>query len=164
MIHLFPQIMPQDFCLACKGCCRFDDARSVWRPKVARTEQIFVDLQDKLDADQYLVTEQTGHGCQCVFLNEENNHCAVYAMRPAECIMYPFLLMRAAGSVVIGMHLSCPYVQEEEGSPYFEEKIQEVKTFCLEPGFLSFIDENPELIADYPTYLNEIKILFEIPS
>ncbi len=158
----FPQVTTQEICLRCKGCCRFNEVRSVWRPRVARSEQIAIDLKDKLDSEGYILAEPTGHCIKCAFLNLENHHCSVYPMRPIECLLYPFLILREGSSVVMGLHLSCPYVQEEGESSYFQQKIEDVKEFCLDGGFLSFINENPEMVSDYSQYLNEIKTLFAI--
>lgn len=162
MINRFPQVTTKAFCLACKGCCRFDSEQSIWRPKVATCEQIFVDLRENLDEDHYVKADSTEHCIKCRFLNLENNHCSVYLMRPAECVMYPFLLLHKGSSVVLGVHLSCPYVQEEMHNPSFQEKIKDVKEFCLDGGFLSYVEENPEMVSDYSQYMNEIKILFEV--
>ncbi len=159
----FPQITTEQRCLSCKACCRFDDKKSIWRPRVATCEEIFSQEQDSIDSSGYIHAETHTHCISCVFLNICDNRCSVYALRPLECRMYPFLLFWSEGQIAVGVHLSCPYVQEEENSHFFKEKTQDVRDFCSAGEFMAFVQAHREMVSDYSQYMNEIKILFTVP-
>ena len=97
MFNNFPQIVPSKICLSCQGCCRFRDAQSVWRPKVAPKELVAnerkKDLARALGQDGRLKTVEAQGQNRCTFLNLGTNKCGVYTGRPFECRQRPDVLL-----------------------------------------------------------------------
>jgi uncharacterized protein len=99
------QYVPQDFCLHCQGCCRFNTSDSVWSPSVtsedkARLERnkipsFFISAQNKIR----LIFNQQWDIYACSFLTSPDNKCKVYEYRPLECQIYPFVIHRNGSKV-----------------------------------------------------------------
>ena len=57
------QFVPSEVCLKCKGCCRYKEADSAWRPKLGAGDQeglaALITAGDVLDAQAYIKTIQT---------------------------------------------------------------------------------------------------------
>jgi len=184
----FPQLVPPKICLSCQGCCRYKEAESVWRPKVApaggearplgRPEELEdnehkKDLTWALGQDGYLKTvplsgtpfgrKEQGQN-RCAFLNLETNKCGVYSGRPFECRLYPFLLTRSKenGRVTVSVHLSCLYVQQSRYSAEFEKHVDVLKAYLSGEERARFLQNNPALVGDYGEYRDEIEELFTL--
>ena len=97
---------------------------------------------------------------QCVFLNTDENTCQAYECRPFECRLYPFLLIKKGDDPAVGVHLSCPYVQEKRQSDVFEDHIKGLQQYFQQHEVLEFLKRNVMLIGDYPKYEREIESLF----
>ncbi len=164
----FPQLVPQKFCLSCQGCCRFKDAQSMWRPKVASGElednEHKKDLARALGRDGYIKTVKAQGQNRCSFLNSETNKCGVYTGRPFECRLYPLLLTRSDknGRVSVSVHLSCPYVQESRHSSEFEKYAGVLKVYLADEKRARFLINNPALVGDYSGYRDEVEELFTL--
>lgn len=163
-----PQLVPQETCLSCQGCCRFRDAQSVWRPKVVPAE--LEDSEHKKDLtwasgqDGYIKTVKAEGQNRCAFLNLETNKCGVYTGRPFECRLYPFLLTRSGknGRVAVGVHLSCSYVRESRYSVEFEKHVSVLKAYLCGEERARFLRNNPALVGDYSEYRGESEELFTL--
>lgn len=168
MFSDFPQLVPQEICLSCQGCCRFKDAQSVWRPKVAPAEiegnEHKNDLTWALGQDGYIKTVKVEGQNRCAFLNLGNNKCGVYSGRPFECRLYPFLLTRSKenGRISVSVHLSCSYVQESRYSSEFEKYVGVLKVYLADEKRARFLSNNPALIGDYSGYCDETEELFTL--
>jgi len=123
MFSNFPQFVPPKICLSCQGCCRFREAESLWRPKVApgelETNEYKKDLAKALGEDGYIKTVEGQGQNRCAFLDLGTNKCGIYACRPFECRLYPFVLVKEKDKVVVSAHHACPYVQEKKDSEEF---------------------------------------------
>ena len=54
-----------------------------------------------------------GEGYQCPALDPASHRCRIYAARPLDCRLYPFVLTRdAANRVLLNVDTKCPYVQQ----------------------------------------------------
>jgi Fe-S-cluster containining protein len=165
-----PQFVPQHVCLTCDGCCRFKEQDSPWRPKVApeevptrgRSGLIEKIFSKELDADGFIRTVSCSGQIQCAFFQPGQNTCRVYTDRPFECRLYPFLLMRLAGEVIIGVHLSCPHVQEQWGNEHYKDYVGRLRQYFKEKDALDFIRRNPLLVRDYSMYEREIARVFSL--
>lgn len=166
MFSNFPQIVPQKICLSCQGCCRYKEAESLWRPRIALEElkgnEYKIDLIGALGKDAYINTVKEKGQNRCSFLNLKTNKCGVYTGRPLECRLYPFLLTNKNGRAAVSVHLSCPYVQESRYSPEFEQHVGVLKTYLSSPANARFLKDNPELLGDYNEYKDEIEELFTL--
>lgn len=166
MFSDFPQLVPQKFCLSCRGCCRFREAQSVWRPKVAPAElednEHKKDLTWALGQDGYIKTVKAQGQNRCAFLNLETNKCGVYSGRPFECRLYPFLLTGKEGNIVVSVHLSCSYVQQNRCTREFECYLAVLRGYLSRERNFNFFRNNPAMLGDYSDYSSEIEELFTI--
>ncbi len=162
----FPQIVPQKICLSCQGCCRYKEAESFWRPKIALEElkgnEYKINLIGALGKDVYINTVAEKGQNRCSFLDLKTNKCGVYTGRPFECRLYPFLLTSKSGRVSVSVHLSCPYVQESRYSPEFEKYVGVLKAYLSGAERANFLRGNPALVGDYSEYKDEIEELFTL--
>lgn len=170
----FPQLVPQKICLSCQGCCRYKEAESVWRPKIAFEElkgnEYKIDLVGALGKDARINTVEEKGQNRCSFLDLKTNKCGVYTGRPFECRLYPFLLARSPspaekeneknGRVAVSVHLSCPYVQQSRYSVEFEKHVGVLKAYFSGGERARFLRDNPALAGDYSEYRGEIEELF----
>ncbi|MBI5416267.1 MAG: YkgJ family cysteine cluster protein [Candidatus Omnitrophica bacterium] len=162
----FPQLVPQKICLSCQGCCRFKDARSVWRPKVAPAEieanEHKEDFTGALGEDGYIKTVQEQGQNRCAFLNLGTNQCGIYTGRPFECRLYPFLLTGKEGNIVVSVHLSCSYVQQNRYTVEFECYLAVLQGYLFREKNFNFFRNNPAMLGDYSGYSSEIEELFTV--
>src|SRR5665213_3654294 len=97
------QFVPSEVCLKCKGCCRYKEADSIWRPKLGSSDQqslaAIITAGDVLDRDGYIKTIQTCGEHFCRFLNSADHTCGIYTKRPFECSLYPFILSQTPDTV-----------------------------------------------------------------
>ena len=96
---MIKQFVPQEFCLKCRSCCRFKETNSVWSPCLLDEEiQELVDREGipaasiSIDRRIQTVADPGGDGFICPFLNNADNQCRIYNLRPFECQLYPFLI------------------------------------------------------------------------
>jgi len=167
MIDLsFNQFVPSDVCLKCKGCCRYKEADSAWRPKLgANDQQTLADLitaGNVLDSKGYIKTIQTCGEEFCRFLNGTDNTCGIYAKRPFECSLYPFILSRTPETVRVYVHLSCPYVQDHLSRAHYEMYVAYLKDFFRREDVRLFLSQNKEMFHDYSVYALELLHLFDL--
>ena len=157
MMSQLKQFVPSSVCLKCDGCCRFQLADSPWRPKTGEQE-----LKEGIDSAGYVQTTLKNNHHQCVFFNPTDNTCGVYAKRPFECSLYPFVLSQNKRGLEVYMHLACPYIQEKELSPELQEYADYLKEFLGQPQAKDFLKSNSRLLHDYSAFENELKFLFAI--
>jgi len=170
MIKDLKQFVPSSVCLKCDGCCRFKESDSRWRPYIAAKEMkeaAHPNLTDKIfgkhvvGPDSRINTTPCGFGADaeghlCHFLNPKDNTCGIYHARPFECQLYPFLLGRESGKAVLYVHLNCPHVQEHWNGQGYKEYAQYLQEFFKRKDVVSFLKENPSLLADYSAFRNEL--------
>lgn len=161
------QFVPEEVCLKCPGCCRFQEADSVWLPCLLEEE--ILELVDKKDApavslslDKRImpVSLQGKEGFICPFLNIEDNKCKIYPTRPFECQLYPFLLSMRNKKALLTVDLNCPYIQDKLNSLEFKEYTQYLTDLLNSPKQLKILRENPQIIQAYAEVLDiaELKI------
>ncbi len=152
---MMKQFVPSDFCLKCRSCCRFRDADSVWSPCLLDEEiQEFIDKDIpavSISADRRLglLPAPSGEGFICPFLKDEDNHCQVYAKRPFECQLYPFLLNLRSGKVLLTIDLNCPYASANINTPQMREYILYLTAYLNEKKQLRMLKDNPQIIQAY---------------
>lgn len=170
MIKDIRQIVPSSVCLQCDGCCRFHEAKSLWRPKITDEEKkqarpsgvknVF--SANAVDATGYLETLAHDGAHICYFLNPHHNTCGVYPFRPFECRLYPFLLYKGTEGQGICVHLSCPYIQKVLGQPAFQEYVSYLKEFFMRKETIAFLRKYPFLWSDYSLFKEELQFLFPV--
>jgi len=153
---MIKQFVPQEFCLKCRGCCRFKEADSVWSPCLLDEE--IQELLDKkgipiasisIDRRIQAVSGPNGLDFICPFLSSPDNKCRIYDMRPFECQLYPFLINLRKGKVLLTVDLNCPYVCEKINIPEIKEYISYLAGYLNAPEQLEMLESNPQIIQAY---------------
>jgi len=173
MFNPLKQFVPSAVCLKCDGCCRFQAADSPWRPGVASEEisaavypakggNVFNDTT--IDAGQKLRTIPFQQMSICYFLHTPNNTCGIYAQRPFECRLYPFMIIAQEGKYSLSVHLACPYVQENRHTPEFDHYVVGLKDFFAQKATKRFLSGYLRLNHCYPGAQNELEDLFAIDA
>jgi len=85
----------------------------------------------------------------CPFLNSLDNKCAIYAGRPFECQLYPFLINLRNGKVLLTVDLNCPYVYEKINSREARDYISYLSSYLNSPGQIELLKDNPQIIQAY---------------
>lgn len=147
------QVVPSSLCLACEVCCRFPEATSFLAPFFTGEEIGALSSSEKglfapgsTGSKVKLIPH--GEGCICPFFDPHSHECRVYRIRPLDCRIYPFALMRdLAGAVVLGIDTKCPYVQDEEAR--LRSAASETARFLESDSILGILVSHPELIGPY---------------
>ncbi|MFA4889070.1 MAG: YkgJ family cysteine cluster protein [Candidatus Omnitrophota bacterium] len=163
---MIKQLIPKDYCLKCKGCCRFKEEISVWAPCLLEEE--IQDLLDRKIPPASISLKRRIHPVQvpgqegflCPFLNTEDNHCKIYAFRPFECQLYPFLLNLRDKKIILTVDLNCPYVQEAAKTPAFKDYTAYLAEFLNSPPQMKLLKSNPQLLQAY----EEVAEIIELNS
>lgn len=159
------QIIPQESCLKCRGCCRFKEANSVWSPCLLDEE-----MQDLLDRKDFppvsisgerklcLLPEPQGQGFVCPFLDIAGNKCKIYDFRPFECQLYPFLISFREQKILLTIDLNCPHVKENLNTQEFKEYTKYLTAFLNSPAQQRILKDNPQIIRAYSEVLDLIEL------
>jgi len=160
------QFVPSEVCLKCKGCCRYKEADSPWRPKLGVEDQAgladLITAGDVLDENAYITTIQTCGEQFCRFLNGGDNTCGIYTKRPFECSFYPFILSKVHDTVKVYVHLSCPYVQDHLSRAHYDNHVAYLKEFFRQEEIRGFLLRNKGMFHDYSIYAPELLHLFDL--
>jgi Fe-S-cluster containining protein len=99
-----------------------------------------------------------GAGFICSFLHPPDNKCQIYAFRPLECQLYPFLINKNKEGIFLAVDLKCPFVQENLENPKYKEYIHYLTQVFDSPGIREILKNNPHMIQAYPGVSNLKKI------
>ncbi|MDE1921089.1 MAG: YkgJ family cysteine cluster protein [Candidatus Omnitrophica bacterium] len=158
--------VPSDVCLKCDGCCRYKSADSPWRPKLGEADKqslaAAITDGDVLDDQAYIKTIQNCGQHFCRFLNQSDNTCGIYAKRPLECLLYPFVLSQTPDGIKVYVHLSCPYVQDHLSRSDFDSYVSYLKEFFRKEGVRAFLSRNRAMFHDYSAFAPELLHLFDL--
>jgi len=152
---MIKQFVPQEYCLKCKGCCRFKEADSAWSPCLLDEE--IQDLLDKNIPAVYIsgtrkimpVSNPKEEGFVCPFLGMQDNKCRIYELRPFECQLYPFLINLRNKKVILSVDLNCPYIYEKTGTREFKDYLDHLGAYLNSPKQLKVLKDNPQIIQAY---------------
>jgi len=167
------RFVPSDVCLACSGCCRFPEAQSVWGP-------FFLFEEIRLLAEAGLVPsclfthpdyaagrgawinlmEEDGHFfCPC--LAADRHTCRIYAHRPFDCRLYPFILVREATGLFLAVDEKCPYVQKQADAAAFRGHVAYLTRLLSGSQGVAFLRAHPDIVQDYPS---DYRVLNALPQ
>jgi Fe-S-cluster containining protein len=90
----------------------------------------------------------------CSLFNTEDNRCKIYAFRPLECQLYPFLINRKDKKYFLAVDLNCAYVQKRQGTPEFKEYVLYLADLFKSPHYSEILKNNPQLIQEYTQVSN----------
>jgi Fe-S-cluster containining protein len=158
------QFIPQEVCLKCQGCCRFKEADSVWSPCLLDEE-----IQDLLDRDippalisidrrLRPIPYPEAKGFICPFFNTSDNKCKIYALRPLECQLYPFLISLREKKVYLTVDLNCHYVKENLNTEELKEYTAYLSAFLNTPAQIRILKDNSYLIRAYEEVLDILEL------
>ena len=151
--------IPTETCLSCDVCCRFTEADSVWSPALLEDEiQAYVSqgLLQKAPARgrMPLVSNSAEGNHLCAFLIPESHQCRIYAERPLECQLYPFLLVSRGGKTWLALDPSCPYAMERLDEPGFQDVLRETLAFLTQPETMDLLRRHPHLFQPYENVID----------
>jgi len=162
---MIKQFVPSEYCLKCKGCCRFHDEHSVWAPCLLEEEiENFIDRKDipavsiSIDKRIHPIRNPAGEGFICPFLNPQDNKCAIYSLRPFECQLYPFLICKKAQKILLTVDLNCPYIKEKLNSRELKDYNNYLIGFLNSPAQLRILKDNPQILQAYKEVLDVIEL------
>jgi len=161
------QIIPQEYCLKCKGCCRFREMKSAWSPCLLDEE--IQELLDKrippacISSDKRLlpIPNPQEECFICPFLDVKENKCTIYGFRPFECQLYPFLINLRHGKVILTLDLNCPYVTGHLKESDFKKYTEYLIVLLNSPFQLRILKDNPQIIQAYEEVLDIVEL--ELP-
>jgi len=157
---MIKQVVPQEVCLECQGCCRFSEQDSVWLPCLLNEEMQELLKKDFLpsliscDKKIRSLPNLAQNNFVCSFSQPKDNKCAIYAFRPFECQLYPFVINRKADKVFLALDLRCPFIKENLESQEFKEYIRYLTSFFNSPRTIEILKSNPQIIQIYEDVLN----------
>jgi Fe-S-cluster containining protein len=147
----FKQAIPQEFCLKCRGCCRFSQQDSVWKPHLLEEEKSWV-------AKIRIIPAAGENDYICGNLSCPENKCRIYADRPFECRLYPFLFDRKDNKVFLALDLNCAFVRENNKNPEFEEYTRSLIKLIQSKEYLDILKNNPLLAQEYAGVMDLIEL------
>lgn len=148
---LIKQIIPQEFCLNCSGCCRFSQQESIWSPHL---------LEDELGllGEILINANPSGDNFICNHLDLHSNKCRIYPARPFECQFYPFLFDRKKGSFFLALDINCVYVSRHKDDEDFKRYIQSLTGIVRTSEVADILRKNPQLFQDYPGVIDLVEL------
>ena len=157
---MIKQVIPKDYCLSCLGCCRFSEQDSVWLPHLLEKEAQELLKKDfpaaLISCDKKIrsIPYPAQNNFICSFLQPKDNKCKIYAFRPFECQLYPFLISRKGEEAFLALDLKCPFVKENLESQKFKAYIRYLTGFFNNPRKIKGLKNNPQIIQIYEGVLN----------
>ena len=136
------QLLSTDYCLKCRGCCRFFSTS--WGPQLLAEEK-----QGKSVQKINLLKQGSGIFL-CEYLKEESNECGIYVNRPFECALYPFLLVSRGNTIDLVAHIACPYVKNKFDTNEFKQYAQDLLKNLKTQKMLQLISKNKVVFYPYP--------------
>ena len=170
MFDDMPVLITTGECLSCEGCCRFP-AQDCWTAKAGKEERAA--LQDApralpfpsdkpvVDEKGAVATVPVGNHYQCVFFKTENGYCLAYSCRPFECRLYPFVVARYEGRVVVALHEGCPYVMKHGKDPSLITHIDALRAYFKKPEVRQFVHNNACVAGDYSS-CDDVTVVFNV--
>ena len=137
------QFVSGDFCLSCLGCCRYNCNPSIWAPNLLKEEKKTLNLRNL----ELVVYRQS---YICCFLKPENNLCQIYAQRPLECRLYPFMLNRFDGEIYLSLDLHCPFIKDKINKREFKSYSKYLIRYFQKPSVLAILSKNRQIFPSYP--------------
>ncbi len=157
----FKQLVTSEYCLQCRGCCRFHLPDSVWSPGL--TDEDIRNIQGMaysgacITADKRirLVGDRADAGFLCPFLSAESNTCGIYAVRPFECRLYPFVINRRGTKVYLSVDMNCPCAGEmardsgKGAGTGWDAYIVYLENILNSAPYRNLLERNPHIIQTY---------------
>ncbi len=164
--QMMEQFLKSEFCLGkCRCCCKFSQQDSVWSPSLLDCESAqfaksnippaVISQHKKINLLPYPqqnnddLPAHIGQIFICPFLNPQDSKCKIYAWRPFECQLYPFLINQRGEKIFLAVDLGCPYARDNFNTKEFKEFSQYLAGFFSKPGQCDLLKNNPQIIQVY---------------
>lgn len=167
------QFVPEKECFSCDGCCRYSQKHTVWAPLFLFDE--IVELTAKNIVPCCLFTRVNAHYgeaaridlvvadgqfiCPCFDLRA--NKCKIYAYRPFDCSLYPFLLAHEGDQAYLAVDENCPYIKKNNSTKGMLDYIQYLVEFFSSGDIIKAVKDDPRIVQEYP---HGVKILALLPK
>ena len=168
------EFVPSEWCLRCQRCCRFSNQVSPWIPvfSAKEAEELIArgyplaafnkDFNEEPSVDVRVKVKEYKDYYICPFFDPEKNCCDVYPLRPFDCRLYPFLLVRRDGVLYLGVDKECPFVEhlfETDQEWHIQKFTDYLVDYLASPEGRDEVGTHPSMIAPYP---GNIMLLREI--
>ena len=137
------QYVDSEFCLTCRGCCRYSDNPSIWSANLLEQEKGALNLEGIR-----LIIHN--HSYICPLLEPKTHLCRIYARRPLECRLYPFLINRCGSKLYLGLDLNCLFIKDKANSREFKDYADYLIGYLREPAVLAMLKNNRQNFSAYP--------------
>ncbi len=155
-----PQVIPSSTCLTCEVCCRFPEKESLLAPyftdeEVHRAIGSGVDRRYFKKRSQQQATQieliPHGDGYICPSFNPETHECKIYPVRPLDCQLYPFVLMRGheRDEVLLGIDHKCPFLQGDLPKRMITPSVHEMVARLESDRIVALLGDYPELVGPH---------------
>ncbi len=161
---MIKQFVAREFCLACHGCCRFAQPDTIWSPCLLQE-----DVRQLVKHKIPFLPATAGHKIKvvydkdrdtfiCGFLNPGSNRCGIYAFRPFECRLYPFLLNRRGEKIFLAVDAQCPGVGKNVKSAHFKKYTRYLADLLRSPALSNALRRNPQVIQAYAEAIDLVEL------
>ena len=168
------QFVPEKECLLCNGCCRYSQKRTVWAPLFIFDEIIDLTARNIVPCCLFThVDSRAGQAARIDLIEAEGgqfiypcfdlgaNKCKIYANRPFDCQLYPFLLAKASDKAYLAVDENCPYVKKIGSTQAMKDYIRYLVEFFSSGNIIKVIKGDPQIVQEYP---HGVKILALLPK
>ena len=145
------QLIPEDFCLQCRGCCRFSQQHSIWQPHLLEEEKQAL-------GEIIAVASPEENNFVCGNLSRADNKCEIYERRPFECQLYPFLLDRKNHKVFLALDLNCAFVRKNSDDLKLKEYARSLSELIQSKGCIDKLKNDPLLALEYEGVIDLIEL------
>ncbi len=161
------QIVHHEQCKRCRECCRFRENRQDFAP-IFTAEEIEAIRAVRDEMPEFVPFKETENTFQirlkkakhedpvypyvCPFLDEDNYQCSIYDVRPFDCRIWPFIILKISetGEVQLAHFTGSACLALEEVSPEdFAEYDAYMQQLVTSGEFLRFLKAHPDLIWEY---------------
>ncbi len=167
------QFVPEKECLSCDGCCSYLQKQTVWAPLFLFDE--IVELTAKNIAPCSLFTHADAHCGEaarvnliemdgqfiCPCFDPGPNKCKIYAHRPFDCSLYPFLLARKGDQAYLAVDENCPYIKKTNSTKGMPDYVRYLVEFFSSENIIKAVKDDPRIVQEYP---HGVKILALLPK
>jgi len=162
----FESMVPSELCLKCDICCRFPQAESSLAPFFTEQETTraldaglsLASFEGRKSGKIHLVpfpsdVVSPGHqeGCICPAFDPRSQKCSIYDVRPFDCRLYPFALMRKPNDdgIILGIDTKCPFIRDSQNAGIIDYYGRELIKLLKSSPYQEMFNENPGLIGPY---------------
>ena len=149
----------KNICLGCRSCCKFFKDEIYFAPVFTRDEfeklktrgistELFKPYKKNLYQVQLIKAEEDEYVCP--FLNEKSL-CDIYSLRPADCSIWPLIVMkdRDSNPVLASFNKDFCQITDKMKQNDFDGFIKRLVGWFDENRFVDNVRKYPDLIWDY---------------